>query len=156
MLEQSMAEQRLPEQPIPVAWRGVFEPLEAGIIATLRRHGACFETSIASALAIRSEGMGDAYFDLHDYADQIAIQTDETVAPTRWPAVQVWLAAMRNCAFAGFEEIEGVHPKLAHDCAIVVHGTHVYARRIWRTESDLAARVLQHATPVPKDKPGAN
>jgi hypothetical protein len=134
----------LNEQPIPQAWRGVFEPLEAGLIGTLRRYGACFETAIASALAIRAETSGDAYVDLQEYAGQIAAALDGSSEPTRWPELTAWLQAMRSCAFAGIEDAHGVNPPLAHDCAIVVSGTRVYARRVWRTESDLAARVLQH------------
>jgi hypothetical protein len=131
-------------QPIPLAWRGVFEPLEAGIIATLVRHGACFETAIASALAIRAELAGHAFVDLQEFAGYIAIHTDPQSEPTRWPDLSGWLDALRTCKFVATEEAESVRPKLAHDCAIVLQGTRVYMRRAWRTESDLAARITRH------------
>jgi hypothetical protein len=131
-------------QPIPLAWRGVFEPLEAGTIATLVRHGACFETAIASALAIRAELAGHAFVDLQEFAGHIAIHTDPQSEPTRWPDLSSWLEAVRTCAFVASEDAGSVRPKLAHDCAIVLQETRIYTRRAWRTESDLAARILEH------------
>lgn len=127
---------------LPRAWRLVLKPLEAAACGLLLRQGAPLVSALAAALAMRAELGGNSFFDLEAAAGTIAGLSDPLAEPLRWPELAPWLAALRNCPMTAqaAPNDAGAHV----GSALVLCGSHIYLRRLWHAQTQLAAQIVAH------------